>query len=130
MGKTETYTKIVGHISKDVARKYNLYDYEGQEIIQDLTLTIHASKHRFEFKDDDSYYTTLDNIELIIDNPYFVYHDPHKNSLLYFKELKENVCVVVQLNLRKNKKTYVATVYPVSTQKIQKYKEKSYIINR
>ena len=59
-----------------------------------------------------------------------MYYDPHKSSLLYFKKMDENVCVVVKLALRKNKDTYVATVYPVSETKIDKYIEKSYIVNR
>ena len=49
---------------------------------------------------------------------------------LYFKEVDENVCIVVKLNLRKNKDSYVATVYPISKTKIDKYKELSYIVNK
>lgn len=71
---------------------------------------------------------TLKNISNIIAEPIFVYYGSNRNSLLYFKEINENVCVVVKLNLRKNKDNYVATVYPTSMKKIMKYKEQSYII--
>ena len=72
----------------------------------------------------------MSKIPKIIEKPIFVYFDPYKKSLLYFKKIDENVCVVVKLNLRKNKKPYVATVYPVNDKKIARLKELSYIINR
>ena len=57
-------------------------------------------------------------------NPYYVYYEKDRNSLLYFSELSENVCVVVKLKLRENKDNYVATVYPLSKDKVEKFKEK------
>lgn len=131
MGKSKKkISKIVGTISKKITEKYKLYEYEGQEIIQDLGLYSHIQKHIHEFESVDSYNETITHIEDIISDPLFVYYDPHKVSLLYFKKLYEHVCVVVQLNLKKNKDNYIATVYPVSENKIRKYIEKSYIINR
>lgn len=64
----------------------------------------HIEKHIPEFKNLDSYKSPIKNIEKIINNPNFVYYDYNKKSLLYFKEIKEDVCVVVKLKLRKNKK--------------------------
>lgn len=122
--------KIVGRISDEVVEKYKLYEYRNTEIVQALDLYIHIAKHAKEFESVDSYNHTIANIPNIISNPYFVYHDPHRNSLLYFKEIDENVCVVVKLNLRKNKDTYISTIYPISKSKIQKYVELSYILNR
>ena len=71
----------------------------------------------------------MSNIDLIIKETLFVYYDKSRNSLLYFKEIDENVCVVVKLTLRKNIDCYFATVYPISKNKINKYIEKSYIVN-
>lgn len=124
----ERIQKIVGRISDDIVDKYKLYDYRGKEIVQSLDLYQHVAKHAKEFKTVDSYNNTLKNISNIIAEPIFVYYDSNRNSLLYFKEINENVCVVVKLNLRKNKDNYVATVYPTSMKKIMKYKEQSYII--
>ncbi len=129
MGKGRI-VKIVGRISDEIIEKYKLYDYRNMEITQSLDLYLHVAKHVPEFESVDSYNHTMSNIPEIISDPYFVYYEPHKNSLLYFKEIDENVCVVVKLNLRKNKDTYVSTVYPISKQKIQKYVEQSYILNR
>lgn len=128
--RKQRFLRIVGRVSKEITEKYGIHDYADKEIVQDLSLAAHASKHREEFKNDDSYYNTLENVDKIIESPFFVYYDPHKNSLLYFKKIDENVCAVVQLNLRKNKDIYVATVYPISENKINKYIEKSYILNR
>ena len=130
MTKKDKIKKIVGRISDEVIERYKLYDYRDREIIQSLDLYAHVAKHAPEFESVDSYNHAMLNIPLIISEPLFVYYDPHKNSLLYFKEIDENICVVVKLALRKNKDTYVATVYPISKNKINKYIEQSYIVNR
>lgn len=127
MGKGR-YKKIVGRISDEVVDRYKLYEYRNEEIVQSLDLYLHITKHIHEFESVDSYNNTISNIPQIISDPLFVYHDSTRNSLLYFKEIDENVCAVVKLNLRKNKDSYVASVYPVSKEKIQRYKEQSYII--
>ncbi len=122
--------KIVGRISDEVVEKYKLYDYRNQEIVQSLDLYLHIAKPIPEFESVDSYNNTISNIPNIIKNPEFVYYDLHRNSLMYFKEIDENVCIVVKLNLRKNKDTYISTIYPISKAKIDRYKEASYILNR
>ena len=122
--------KIVGKISDKIVEQYKLYDYRNQKIIQSLDLYQHVTKHIQEFKSVDSYNNAVFSIEKIIADPYFVYYDLKRNSLLYFKEIDENVCVVVKLNLRKNKDNYVATIYPINKNKIEKYMALSYIVNR
>ena len=119
--------KIVGIISEEVVKRYNLYDYRNTKIVQSLDLYQHVSKHIKEFKSVDSFNRAIFNIEKIIANPYFVYYDSSRNSLLYFNKIDENVCVVVRLNLRKNKDNYVASIYPVNMHKILRLKEQSYI---
>ena len=122
--------KIVGRISNDVVERYKLYEYRDEEIVQSLDLYKHVAKHASEFESVDSFNHTLFNISEIINHPIFVYYDPKRNSLSYFKEIDENVCAVVKLKLKKNKDTYVASVFPVSLKKIKRIKEQSYIINR
>lgn len=129
MGKGKI-KKIVGRISSEVIERYKLYDYRNTEIVQALDLYVHIAKHAEEFESVDSYNHAVASIPEIISDPTFVYYDQYRNSLLYFKKIDENVCLVVKLNLRKNKDTYVATLYPISENKIQKYIEQSYIINR
>ena len=122
--------KKVGNISDEIVDRYELYDYRNAEIVQSLTLYVHVAKHVKEFLSVDSFNHTISNIPKIIKEPNFVYYDTQKKSLLYFKEIDEDVCVVVKLNLRSNKKSYVATIYPVNKRKIEKLKELSYILNR
>ena len=102
MGKKGKINKIVGRISDDVVEKYKLYDYRNKAIIQSLDLYLHVAKHVPEFESVDSYNNVMSNISKIISEPLFVYYEPKRNSLLYFKEIDENVCVVVKLALRKN----------------------------
>lgn len=131
--------KVVGKvdinkIDKDITEKYNLEEYQNQEIIQNMDLYLHTYKHIQEFKSIDSYNNALFSVEKIINDPYYIYYDSCKNSLLYFKEIDEDVCAVVKLNLRKNKDTYVSTIYPVNKNKIDRLKQKEtynkYIVNK
>ena len=130
--------KVVGKvdinkIDKDIIEKYNLKEYQNQEIIQNMDLYLHTYKHIQEFKSIDSYNNALFSVEKIIKDPYYIYYDSCKNSLLYFKEIDDDVCAVVKLNLRKNKDTYVSTIYPVNKNKIDRLKQKEkynkYIVN-
>ena len=130
MAKKGKIEKTVGYISNDIVEKYKLYDYRDKKIVQSLDLYVHVAKHAKEFESVDSFNYTMLNIPKIISEPLFVYYDKNKNSLLYLKEMKENVCAVVKLNLRKNKDSYVATIYPINKNKINKYIEQSYIVNR
>lgn len=122
-------SKVVGTISEDIIQRYKLYEYQNVEIIQSLDFYVHVQKHINEFQSVDSYNKAVINIPDIISDPLFVYYNKDKKSLLYFKKIEENVCAVVKLNLRKNKDTYVSTIYPISEKKIQKYKELSYMVD-
>lgn len=129
MAKNNIY-KEVGKISDEVVERYKLYGYRNAIIVQSLSLYVHVAKHANEFLSVDSFNHTMNNIPQIIKEPDFVYYNSQKQSLLYFKKIDEDICAVVKLNLRKNKKPYVATVYPVNKRKIEKLKELSYILNR
>ena len=124
----ERIKKIVGRISRDVAIRYNLYELEGQEIVQSLDLYAHTFKHIKEFKSIDNYNNAVLNLEEILKNPYFAYYDKSRNSLQYFCEIDEYVCAVVKLKIRSKDDNYVSTIYPISKSKINKIKEKSYVI--
>ena len=88
---------------------------------------VHIEKYIKDFKSVDSFNYTISNINEIIREPMFVYYEKDRKSLLYYKKLLDNVCVVVKLKLRENKDSYIASVYPVSEYKIQKMIEKSYL---
>lgn len=113
--------EVVGTISDEIVDKYKLYAYRNKTIVQSLKLYIHVEKHIKEFKNIHNYYRAIRGIKEIIADPYFVYYDNLRNSLLYFKQLSENVCVVVKLILKKNANCYVATLYPISKKKIERY---------
>ena len=103
--------------------------YIGNIIVQSLDLYAHIQKHLKDFESVDSFNNAVMSIPTIIDNPEVVYYDKNRKSLLYYKKIDENVCVVVKLNLRNNKDCYVSSIYPVNEYKIQKMIEKSYIKN-
>ncbi len=126
---TGAIKKVVGKINidvidKDIVDKYDLKVYQNTAIIQDMNLYLHTYKHLKEFKTIDNYNYAIFNIDKIIKDPYYVFYDNEKKSFLYFKEMNEDVCAVVKLNIKKNKDTYVSTLYPINKNKIQKYKNK------
>ena len=126
---TGAIKKVVGKINidvidKDIVDKYDLKVYQNTAIIQDMNLYLHTYKNLKEFKTIDNYNYAIFNIDKIIKDPYYVFYDNEKKSFLYFKEMNEDVCAVVKLNIKKNKDTYVSTLYPINKNKIQKYKNK------
>ena len=118
------FNKVVGRISQEIAKRYNLKDYEHQIIVQSTGLYKHTYKHIEEFTSIDSYNYALSNINKIIKNPMFVYYDQRRKSLLYFGKYKDEICVVVKLRLKSNGDNYVATIYPVNQSKINRLKRK------
>ncbi len=111
-------TKIVGYLSKKIADKYNLHEYEGKEIVQSTRLDIHTNKHANDFITIDSYHNTLIEIDEIIKNPYFVEFDKKKKSLKYYGKVSQYVCIIVKIQDKKD--LYVSTFYPQSKVKIDK----------
>ncbi len=63
----------------------------------------------------------MNNIDKIISKPYFVYFDKSKNSLRYYKYIDGYVCAIVKLT--KKRELYVATVYPINKNKIDRLKQ-------
>ena len=112
--------KVVGVISDNIVKKYDLYNHQNEVIIQSLDLYAHIHKHIKEFKSIDSFHKAIFNIDKIIKNPYFVYYEKNRNSLHYFGFIEEYVCIIVKISLKKNKDTYVSTIYPISKNKIDK----------
>ena len=121
--------KKIGYINDNIIEKYNLYEYSNKPIVRSLDLYAHIEKHKNDCKSKESYDYSIENIDNIIKKPDFVYYEKNRKSLLYLKKLYEHVCVVVKLKLRDNKNSYIASMYPISEQKLQKIIEKSYIKN-
>ena len=111
---------LIGKIHKFIISFYLLIKYEDYNIYLSISLKYHTSKHKNNFISDVSYYYTLKNVNSVLMNPEFVYYDYSKNSIKYFKKLKQYVCVVVKID--KNK-AFVATFYPVNKKSILKLKK-------
>ena len=82
------FNKVVGRISRKIARKYDLQEYENQIIIQSGGLYKHTYKHISEFTSIDSYNYAMSNINKII-----------KNLCLCILIRKENLCYIL-VNLK------------------------------
>lgn len=114
-------TKIVGKISSSICKKNNISCYKEYDILQSLGLIYHINKHINDFININSFNKTIKSIDKIITSPLFVYYDPVKNSLRYYKKLDEYVCVVVNIL---EDYSFVSTVYPVNKKTIDKLKNR------
>lgn len=110
---------LVGKIQESIVSFYSLNKYEDYNIYLSLSLKYHTDKHKNNFINNSSYYYTLKNVSNILLSPEFVYYDYSKNSIKYFKKIREYVCVVVKID---KDKAFVATFYPVSKKSILKLK--------
>lgn len=114
MGKSKT--KTIGVIDKKHIKKYNL-KLSNNKIIQSLGLVYHTNKHINDFHSVDSFNNTLQNLNKIVNKPYYIEYDSIKNSLKYYGKLTEYVCVVINITDTVN---FVSTFYPVGKNKIDK----------
>ena len=111
---------LVDKIQTSITSFYSLSKYEDYNIYLSLSLKYHTYKHKNNFINDSSYYYTLKNVSNILANPEFVLYDYDKNSIKYFKKLKEYVCLGVKID---KDKAFVATFYPVNKKNILKLKK-------
>ncbi len=114
---------IVGNISESVSIEWNLIDIVDKPIYKTIGFYKHIAKHIKEFKNLESYENAVLNIENIILNPELVYYNQTRESLEYFKMLDEYVCVIV--NIKREKPFILASLFPISVQKLINKKEKS-----
>lgn len=118
--------KQVGKITKNIAENHQLSEYENRPIMQSLDLYVHITKHIKDFKSVDNYMNALENIPNVLKTPEFTYYDKEKKTILYYGITSEYVCYVVKLNISRDY-CYLASLYPISRKKLEKYKEKSYL---
>lgn len=114
-------SKEIGRLDKNLCKKYNLPNFNNIKIVQSLGLVAHIQKHLNDFISVDSFNMTITSVRSVIEKPYFVYYDSQKNSIKFYKRLKEYVCVVVNIT---STEAYVATIYPVNKRNIDKLKNK------
>lgn len=115
--------KEIHYLTEKLAKEKGLEEHTGKKIVQYEGLLKHIAKHEKEYISIDSCEHTINNISNIIKYPDYVYYDKEKKGLEFYKNLMENVCVIVQIVNKRE--LYIASVYPVPEKKIsnRKYKE-------
>ncbi len=115
--------RILGRVSKEVAEKWEIHDYENKTIVIYPDKKEHArDRHLNDYEKEEDYYYVMDSLEEIINNPDYVFYDKSKKGLEYYKKVKVNVLVAVRVVLGKELK--VKSVYPVEPEKIENRKKK------
>lgn len=114
---------LVGYVSSEIAMHWKIEDQKGKPIIQKKDWNKgHGSKHKKEFKCIYNYHQSIKNIPMILKYPDYVFYNAEEKSLEYFKKLEEDVSLVIRVTGKNN--LYVATIYPISSAKIENRKNK------
>lgn len=115
--------RILGRVSKEVAEKWEIHDYENKTIVIYPDKKEHAKeRHLNHYEKAEDYYYVMDSLEEIINEPDYVFYDKSKKGLEYYKKVKVNVLVAVRVVPGKELK--VKSVYPVEPEKIENRKKK------
>lgn len=118
---------ILGKINQDIIDKWYLDEYKDKKIVFYSDRKTHCEEHLSQYKDENSFYYVMANLEKIIEAPDYVYYGVDKKGLEYYKNIKENILVAVRICGGNELK--VRSIYPVTETKIKnrKHKEKEAI---
>ncbi|QVK19780.1 hypothetical protein KHQ81_15575 (plasmid) [Mycoplasmatota bacterium] len=114
--------ELLGVLTEKIAKKFNLEEHSGKNIVIYDDKKIYIEKHKDEYKDEESYNNTVNNLSSIITSADFVYYNESTLGLEFFKYIDEDVLVAIRVANAKELK--VRSVYPVSKTKIQNRKKK------
>ncbi len=77
----------------------------------------HCNIHKNDFKNEQSYYKSMESIPTIIQNPDYVGYNSNNNSIEYIKRIDELTLVAIRLKLKGD--LFLRSVYPISEAKLQ-----------
>lgn len=110
--------KFLGRVTEDIAIKNDIKEYANKRIVLYDNDRRHCEKrHAHEFKNIDDFNYVMDNLDIIINNPDYVFYVKNKNTLEYYKSFKCGITVRVRVEPRNELK--VKTVFTVNEYKIK-----------
>lgn len=109
----------VGFITDEIIECCNLQNFNiNRNIVKSKGLYKHILKHKSQYLSSYNMEYSIEHICEILNDPIFVFFNSKNFSLEYYGFLKENVCVIVKLQTKKNCHSYIASIYPVTSTKI------------
>lgn len=110
--------KYVGNLSKTIAEKCEILEHSGKKIIVYEDRIKHVvEKHYNDFENLNALMKAYYAIPYVIKNPDFCFYNKKTKGLEYYKNLDNNLCVVVRINAGKVLK--IRSWYPANKGKIK-----------
>lgn len=118
--------QVLGTVSKEVAQTNNLEEYVNKKIVLYDNDRRHCEKrHLKDFKNPDDFYYIMDHLNLIIDNPDCTYYVANKNTLEYYKYIRElDVTIRIRVepgNTLKMKTMFISKKSTIDNRENNKY---------
>lgn len=105
----------IGELSQDIIDLLNLQE-NPRNIKFAFDRIPHCEKHKTDFKDEFSYYKSMELIPQIISNPEYVGYNKKNNGIEYIKRLDDLTLVAVRL--KSSGDLFLRSIYPISDVKL------------
>lgn len=107
----------IGELNYKVINTLNL-DCSPRNIMLTAERIYHCEKHKSQYKNENSYIKSMENIPEIIKNPDYVGFNRSNNSIQYVKQLEDATLVAVRISYKGDLK--LRTVFPLTEFDINK----------
>lgn len=77
----------------------------------------HCENHKKDFKNEQSYNKSMQNIPLILNNPDYVGYNKNNNSIEYIKRIDELTLVAIRIKQKGD--LFLRSIYPISEVKLK-----------
>lgn len=114
--------KVLGYLGEDLCNKFNITQFKNKKIVVYADRYIHFEKHKYEYKNLESYQKTINSLQQLIANPNFIYFNNNTSGLEFFGKVDEDVLVAIRADVSAHE-LKVKSVYPVNQQKINSRKK-------
>lgn len=105
----------VGELKQEVIDKLNLQE-KPRNIKFAYDRIPHCEKHKLDFKNEQSFYKSMQLIPQIISNPQYVGHNKKNNSVEYIKRIDD--LTLVAIRLKNDGDLFLRSIYPISEVKL------------
>lgn len=110
-----------------LCKKYDLQEFLNKDIVVYEDRISYFEKHKDQFKKRDHYINIIENLDLAISSPIYLYYDESKKGLEFYYYLDEYFLVAVRATVN-SKELKVKSVYPVDEDKMQNRKNKNHFL--
>lgn len=115
--------QILGKLDKVLADKYNITEHADKKIVLYPNDKRHCEKrHLHDFSNKKHFYYVMYNLDIIISEPYYVYYYKNKKTLEYYKDIGQDIAIMVRIE--EGVQLKVKTVFPVKKSRIQNRKKR------